>query len=96
MTYLSTLVYFAFLVVPTGLEGEEAIRVPLDLLIDDDDDEVLYEAGHRKELSIICNPLYDHALKEEEDSISIRSYQSGFKTNFDNINFVQVDLTVFK
>lgn len=63
----------------------------MDLLIDDDkDDEVLYDAGSKKELSITCNPLYEQTLKDEEDRLSLQTFQSGFQTNFDNVNFIQV------
>jgi len=81
---------------PTSLEDEEMpFRVPMDLLIDDDDtDEVLFEAaGKKKDLCITCNPLYEHQLREEEDRVSIKSYQGGFKTDFDNINLIQLQTT---
>lgn len=67
----------------------------MDLLIDDEkDDEVLFDAGSRKELSITCNPLYEQSLKDEEDKLSIKSYQSGFKTNFDNVNHIRVSVAL--
>ncbi|XP_045164485.1 clumping factor B-like isoform X2 [Mercenaria mercenaria] len=76
---------------PTDLEEHTPQRLPMDLLIDDDkDDEVLFDAGTRKELSITCNPLYEQSLKDEEDKLSIKSYQSGFKTNFDNVNHIRI------
>ncbi|XP_052284996.1 uncharacterized protein LOC127881286 isoform X2 [Dreissena polymorpha] len=78
---------------PTVLESDEPIQVHMDLLIDDDkDDEVLYEAGgSRRDLNITCNPLYEHTLKDEEtEKISLKNFQSGFKTDFDNVNFIQI------
>lgn len=67
----------------------------MDLLIDDDkDDEVLFDAGARRDLSITCNPLYEQSLKEEEDKLSIKSYQSGFKTNFDSVSYIQVKFSI--
>lgn len=77
---------------PTALE-DEAIphRFPMDLLIDDDkEDEVLFDAHARKELSITCNPLYEQSLKDEDERVSIKSYQSGFQTNFDNVHYIRI------
>lgn len=78
---------------PTGLEDEVPHRISLDLLSDDEDDVVLFEAGSRKELSIVCNPLYEQSLKEETDAASVRSFQQGFKTDFDNINLIRLPAT---
>ncbi|WAR27197.1 hypothetical protein MAR_012901 [Mya arenaria] len=77
---------------PTVLESDGPIQIPMDLLIDDDkEDEVLFDASARRDLNITCNPLYEQTLKEEEnDKFSLKSFQSGFQTNFDNVNFIQV------
>lgn len=78
---------------PTELEDEVPHRISLDLLSDDEDDVVLFEAGGRKELSIVCNPLYEQSLKEDTDAASVRSFQQGFKTDFDNINLIRLPAT---
>lgn len=78
---------------PTGLEDEVPRRISLDLLSDDDEDVVLFEAGGRKELSIVCNPLYEQSLKEDADDVSVKSYQQGFKTDFENINLIRLPAT---
>ncbi|WAR26881.1 hypothetical protein MAR_012585 [Mya arenaria] len=78
---------------PTVLESDGPIQIPMDLLIDDDkEDEVLFDASARRDLNITCNPLYEQTLKEEEnDKFSLKSFQSGFQTNFDNVNFIQTE-----
>ncbi|XP_052782256.1 uncharacterized protein LOC128218591 [Mya arenaria] len=80
---------------PTVLESDGPIQIPMDLLIDDDkEDEVLFDASARRDLNITCNPLYEQTLKEEEnDKFSLKSFQSGFQTNFDNVNFIQIPTT---
>lgn len=78
---------------PTELEDEVPHRIPLDLLSDEEDDVVLFEAGGRKDLSIICNPLYEQSLKEDTDDVSVKSYQQGFKTDFENINLIRLPAT---
>lgn len=76
---------------PTELEDEVPFLLPMDLLIDDDNtDEVLYDARSKRELNITCNPLYEQSLDDEEDKLSVKTFQSGFQTNFDNVNFIQV------
>lgn len=78
---------------PTDLEDEIPERISLDLLSDDDDDVVLFDAGSQKEPAIICNPLYEQSLKEEQDAQSARSYQVGFKPDFDTVNFIRLPAT---
>ena len=76
---------------PTVLEDEAPFQLPMDLLIDDDNtDEVLYDARSKRELNITCNPLYEQTLEDDEDTLSVQTFQSGFQTNFDNVNFIQV------
>lgn len=65
-------------------------QIPLDLLSDDEDDVVLFDAGSRSEPGIICNPLYEQTLKEEHEATYVRSYQVGFKPDFDAVNFIRV------
>ena len=65
-------------------------RISLDLLSDDEDDVVLFDAGSQKEPGIICNPLYEQSLKEEQETLSAKGYQVGFRPDFDTVNFIRV------
>lgn len=78
---------------PTELEDGMPQQIPLDLLSDDEDDVVLFDAGSRSEPGIICNPLYEQTLKEEHEATYVRSYQVGFKPDFDAVNFIRLPTT---
>ena len=78
---------------PTVLERDDPIQLPMDLLIHDEKDEdVIFEVNAaRRNPNITCNPLYEHSLRDEEaEKFSLKSFQSGFKTDFDNVNFIRV------